>query len=71
MKDKLNLMIAMVVVGTIGIFVTYIPLPSSIIAVVRAVTGSLFLVVVMVLKKEKIGWKVVKKNGILLKIRKN
>ena len=66
MRDKLNLIAAMVVVGTIGIFVTYIPLPSSVIAFVRAVTGSLFLVIVMVAKKEKISWKTVKENGILL-----
>lgn len=66
MKDKINLIIAMVVVGTIGIFVTYIPLPSAVIAAVRAITGSLFLVIVMWIKKEKISWITVKENGIFL-----
>lgn len=66
MRDKLNLIVAMVVVGTIGIFVTYIPLPSSVIAMVRAVTGSLFLAIVMVIKREKISWETVKANGIVL-----
>lgn len=66
MRDKLNLITAMVVMGTIGIFVTYIPLPSSVIALVRAVMGSLFLTIVIVAKREKISWETVKANGILL-----
>ncbi len=62
MKDKLNLIVAMMVVGTIGIFVNYIPLPSSVIALSRSVIGSLFLIIVMLIKKEKISWGMVKKN---------
>lgn len=61
--EKLKLIIAMVVVGTIGIFVNFIPLSSAIIASSRAVIGTLFLLAVIVIKKTPINWDMVKKNA--------
>lgn len=48
---KLRLIFAMTVFGTIGIFVRHIPLPSSIIALVRGALGALFLLVVALIQK--------------------
>ena len=47
MNAKIKIITAMVTFGTIGIFVRYIPLPSSIIALVRGVLATLFLLAVM------------------------
>ena len=47
---KLRLIFAMTVFGTIGIFVRHIPLPSSMIALVRGALGALFLLVVALIQ---------------------
>ena len=47
MNAKIKITTAMVTFGTIGIFVRYIPLPSSIIALVRGVLATIFLLAVM------------------------
>ena len=46
----------MLIFGTIGIFVKYIPLPSSVIALVRGVIGTLFLVVVALVSRKKLSF---------------
>ena len=42
-RAKLDLIIAVTAFGTIGIFVRYINLPSSVIAFVRGAVGAVFL----------------------------
>ncbi len=66
MKEKVQLILAMCIYGTIGVFVRYIPLPSSIIAFARAVIGSLFVVLVFLFSKRKPDFKIIKKNGLPL-----
>ena len=43
----------MLIFGSVGLFVRYIPLPSSIIALVRGVVGCLFLLAAMFLMRKK------------------
>ena len=62
----MQLTVSMVVFGTIGIFVRYIPLPSAAIACVRGAVGALFLLCVMALKKTKPDADGIKKNLLLL-----
>jgi len=52
---KLKLISSMFIFGTIGLFVRYIPLPSSVIACVRGLIGMLFLLLVMALRHKKTG----------------
>ena len=59
---------AMLIVGSIGIFVSYISLPSSVIACSRAVIGTVFLIMVLLIRKTNIKWKLVKSNWIFLLI---
>lgn len=61
-KGRLMLLGAMVIFGTIGIFVRYIPLASSLIANIRGFSGSLFLLLVLAVKKEKLDWSAVRRN---------
>lgn len=64
--EKLKMITAMLIVGTIGILVNYIPLPSSVIACSRAVIGTIFIMIVLLISKTKIQWKEVKKNAVFL-----
>lgn len=51
MNATFKLTLSMVIFGTIGVFRRYIPLPSSLVAMARGLTGMLFLLLVMVLRK--------------------
>ena len=51
MNATFKLTLSMVIFGTIGIFRRYIPLPSSLVAMTRGLTGMLFLLLVMLLRK--------------------
>lgn len=46
----------MLIFGTIGIFVKYIPLPSSVIAFVRGVIGTIFLLVIALVSRKKLSF---------------
>lgn len=50
---RLQLISSMVIFGTIGLFVRHIPLPSSVIAFARGLIGTVFLLLVMVLRRKK------------------
>lgn len=65
---RTKLILAMTIFGTIGIFVKYIPLPSSVIACVRGFVGVAFLLLMTFVKKSKISFKDIKKNLLLLVI---
>ena len=58
----MKLVFCMTLFGTIGIFVKYITFPSSLIALVRGIIGTVFLLLVVSLKKQKISKEAVKKN---------
>lgn len=65
-KAKASLIFSMLVFGTIGIFVRYIPLPSSMIALVRGIIGTVFLLIVLCAKGPGIAWKAIQKNLLYL-----
>ncbi|MBQ7868584.1 MAG: DMT family transporter [Clostridia bacterium] len=62
MNAKLQLFLSMFIFGTIGLFVRMIPLPSSMIALVRALIGTLFLLGVLLVKKQKPDLKSIRRN---------
>ena len=59
---RLKLIIVMLLFGTIGIFVRTIAMPSSIIALVRGIIGSIFLLLVVFARKSGIDTAAVKRN---------
>ena len=65
-KEKGMLLGAMSIFGTIGIFVRFIPLPSSAIAFCRAVLGLVFLLLVILLSGKKPDITTIKKNLLIL-----
>lgn len=66
LRARLSLISSMLIFGTIGVFVRYIPLPSSMIAAVRALVGTVFLLLVIRLKGQRLSLASIKKNiGIL------
>ena len=64
--SKVCLISAMVIFSTIGIFRRYIPLPSSVLAAARGLIGTIFLMLVFLVKKEKFHPNSIKKNLFLL-----
>lgn len=60
--SKLNMMLAMFIFGTIGLFVKYIPLPSSLVAMLRGLAGAIFLFVFIKIKKQSIDKAAIKAN---------
>ena len=52
-SSRLMMITAMVIYGTIGLFRRMIPLDSSMIAMLRGITGGLFLLLVMLLRRQK------------------
>lgn len=56
----------MVIYGTIGIFVRYIPLPSSVTAMVRGLVGGLLLLLAVFLKGGRPDMAAIRKNFLLL-----
>lgn len=63
---KLQLISSMVIFGTIGIFVRYIPLSSGVIAFVRGVIGAALSLAAVLLKKEKLPSDIIRKKMPLL-----
>jgi len=63
---KLKVTSAMFIFGTIGIFVRYIPLPSSVTAMMRGMIGAPFLCLVLFLRHEKLNTGIIRKNFIAL-----
>lgn len=67
-RSRNSLIFAMCVFGTVGIFRRFIDLPSSLIALVRGIIGTAFLVGYLVIRKGKLDRAAVKKNFLLLLI---
>ncbi len=64
--NKLKLSLSMLIFGTIGIFVKYIPLTSSTIAMARGYMGAAFLLFVMLLLGKRVSISAIKKNALAL-----
>lgn len=52
-KARIKLILSMFIFGTIGLFVRYIPLPSSLIANARGIIGSVFLLAAMAVRRSR------------------
>jgi RarD protein len=66
MKFKAYIIAAMLIFGSIGLFVRGINLPSSEIALFRGIIGSTFLLLSMALLKNNFSWKTLRSNLTLL-----
>jgi len=63
---KFQCLLSMVIFGTIPLVKKFIPCPSSVLALVRAVIGALFLLALMFLRREKPDFKAIRKNIVPL-----
>ena len=59
---KLSVLLSMAIWGSVGIFVRYIPLPSSVIAFARGVIGLVFLLFVVLIRKQGIDFAAIRRN---------
>ena len=65
-KAKLMLVCSMLIFGTVGVFRKFIPMSSGFVAFTRGIIGTLFLVLVMALKKSNVNKESIKKNSKVL-----
>ena len=65
-SSKLQLTASMLIFSSIGIFVKYIPMPSSIIACARGLIGMIFLLLVVLITKNKLSRENIKNNLLIL-----
>ncbi|OAA90549.1 DMT family transporter [Clostridium ljungdahlii] len=63
---KIKLIVAMLIFGSVGLFVKNIDLSSSMIALVRGIIGSIFLFTASYITRQNISWKAIKSNLIPL-----
>lgn len=63
---KLKMILAMVIFGTIGLFVRQIPLSSTMIAMVRGAVGAVFLLIMSGISRQPVSGESVKKNMLVL-----
>lgn len=61
-SSKFNIILSMIIFGTIGVFVKEIQLPSGVISMVRGFVGMIFLIPVLFLNKVKIDKETFKKK---------
>ncbi|CAM2140697.1 MULTISPECIES: DMT family transporter [Bacillus] len=66
MKSKIQFILSMIIFGTMGLVVRYIDLSSSETALLSSSIGCLFLIVVFMIMKKTIPWKLVKANAYIL-----
>ncbi len=66
MKSKIQFILSMIIFGTMGLVVRYIDLSSSETALLSSSIGCLFLIVVFMMMKKTIPWKLVKANAYIL-----
>jgi len=65
-QARLKYISAMLIFGSVGLFVRYIPLPSSGIALGRGIIGCLFLLLMMFILRKRISFKRVRADLIIL-----
>ncbi len=61
-RGKLKIVLSMAIFGTIGLLVRSISLPGSVVALVRAAVGALFLLSVVWLRGAHMDWLAIRKN---------
>lgn len=61
-----QLIISMIIMGTVGLFRRFIPLPSGVICMTRGFSGALILSAVMLVRRERLSPKAIKENLLLL-----
>lgn len=65
-KYKIQFVLSMIIFGTMGLIVRYIDLSSSEIALLSSSIGCLFLMIVFLVRKRTISWKLVRVNACIL-----
>lgn len=61
-RARLQFILTMMIFGTLGIFVRYIDLPSTIIAEARGIIGTVFLLLVVKGSHSALSWQAIKRN---------
>lgn len=66
LRARLSLLLSMLIWGSIGLFRRFIPLPSALLAAVRALGGVICLLIWMLMRKQRISFPSLRKNALPL-----
>lgn len=61
-----QMLLSMLIFGTVGLFVRYIPLPSSLIACARGVIGAVYIFLFMKLRAQRLDISAIRRNAAVL-----
>ena len=64
--DTLNLVLSMLIFGSIGIFRRFIPFPSAFVAMARGFIGVAFIMAILLFSRKRISFSAIKNNLLLL-----
>lgn len=67
-KSRSMFLAAVCIFGTIGILRRYIPLSSSLVALVRGVIGAAFLLLAVLFSKKALNWQTIRQNFLFLSL---
>jgi len=65
-RARLSLILSMLIWGSIGLFRRFIPLPSALLAAVRALGGAICLLLWTLMRKERVSFPALRKNALPL-----
>ncbi|MBQ0005477.1 MAG: EamA family transporter [Clostridiales bacterium] len=65
-KARIQLLIICLLFGTIGTFTRFIDMPSSVICFGRAFLAVITIIIVLMMKKQKVDWQAIRSNFILI-----
>ena len=64
--STLNLILSMIIFGTVGIFVRYVGMPSGFVAMMRGFVGVAFILLAMLVTHRRVDFAAIKKNAPIL-----
>ena len=62
LSPRMQIILSMVIFGTIGVFRRWIPFPSSVVALARSVIGLLFLLLLRMIRRESLNRAAIRRN---------
>ncbi len=63
---KLKMIFSMFIFGTLGVFITNLDIPSAVIAALRAVIATLFIILYMLITRKRADFAAIRKNAVIL-----
>lgn len=61
--ERIKYIAAVVLYGTIGMLLRYVALPTELVAMCRGIIGSVFILLYMKTRHQRMDWRAIRRNG--------